>query len=130
MTEQISLFEELYKSEQQYFADRICDEFNTIDTVYKGTFYVDKVILCKWDHMNEPDKVLEITIKSPLNNQQNRFIQFAGDKQSQLNLYNIGCLSKWIGQLEKDRDFSISVTPWDIFVFYHKFERKKIKYDC
>lgn len=129
MTEQISLFEELYKSEQQYFADRICDEFNAIDTVYKGTFYVDKVSLEKWDHISDPEKVLNIIIKSPLNNDQNRFIQFAGDKQSQLNLYNIGCLSKWIGQLEKDRDFSISVTPWSIFVFYHKFERKKIKYD-
>lgn len=130
MDEQLSLFAELYKSESERFAERICDEFNKIDTVYKGTFYVKDCGLETWHHVNLKGRVLCIDIKSPLNNEQNRFIQFAGDKQSQLNIYNIDCLSEWVGKISKDKDFSICVTPWTICIYYHNFERKKIKYDC
>lgn len=130
MTEQISLFEELYKSEQQYFADRICDEINALDTVWKGTFYVSDVVLNRWDHVGQDYKTLEITIKSTKNDEENRFTYLKGDRQSQINLMTAGSGSKWIGGLMKDKDFDMSLTPWCIYIFYHRFERKKIKYDC
>lgn len=126
MNEQIDLFADVYKNQQQMFAEKICDELNKLDTVFKGTFYVEKCSLAKWDHVPDAEKVLEITIKSPLNNRENRFIQLAGDEKSQLNLYNAGVLSDYLGKLSEDKDFSMAVTPWSIYVFYHKFERKKV----
>lgn len=126
--EQLSLFRS-DMSETERFADRICEEFNKIDTVFKGSFYVESEVLERWEHIAEKDKVLTVTIKSPKNNERNRFYQFEGDKQSQLNIWNIGYLSDWIGKLRKDKDFSIAVTPWMILVYCHRFERKKVQYD-
>ena len=42
MNEQISLFAEEEKKLQDRFAGRICEEFNKLDTVFKGKFYVKK----------------------------------------------------------------------------------------
>ena len=126
--EQLSLFRS-DMSETERFADRICEEFNKIDTVFKGSFYVESEVLERWEHIAEKDKVLTVTIKSPKNNERNRFTHFEGDKQSQLNIWNIEYLSDWIGKLRKDKDFAIAVTPWMILVFYHRFERKKVQYD-
>lgn len=129
MNEQISLFEDLYKSEQQRFADKICDEINTLDTVWKGSFYVKECTLSRWEHVGETFKTLEITISSTKNDEQNRFMYLKGDLQSQINLMNAGTGSKWIGKMMGDKDFDMCPTPWAIYIFYHRFERKKIKYE-
>lgn len=126
--EQLSLFR-FDMSETERFASRVCEEFNKIDTVFKGSFYVESEVLERWEHIAEKDKVLTVTIKSPKNNERNRFIHFEGDKQSQLNIWNIEYLSDWIGKLRKDKDFAIAFTPWMILVYYHRFERKKVQYD-
>lgn len=127
MTEQISLFEELYKSEQQYFADRICEEFNKLDTVFKGKFYVEKVSLELWEHVPMKNKVLSISIKAEGVSSQNSFMQFAGDKKSQENIDNIAYFSPFVAGLCKDKDFALCITPWVIYIYYHNFELKRIK---
>lgn len=127
MTEQISLFEELYKSEQQYFADRICEEFNKLDTVFKDKFFVSRCVLAQWTHVPKKYKTLEISISAFGVSSENSFMQFGGDRKSQLNINNIAYLSDYVGKLCEDKDFSLTVTPWSIYIYYDAFERKKIK---
>lgn len=117
----------LFATPEQIFAERICDEFNKIDTVFKSTFYVDTCKLERWNHVDLKERVLFVSLKSPLNSTENSFVQFGGDRQSQLNLYNCGLLNEWIGERCQDRDLSINITPWSIYVYYHNFERKQIE---
>lgn len=119
--EQLSLFDNISITKEE-FAQRICDEFNSLDTVWKGTFKVKHVGLCVWEHIDDPEKVLEITIKPTLGD--NYLMQFKGDKKSQEAVYR--CDTPYLNKLEQDKDFSICITPWDVYVFYHKFERKKL----
>ena len=121
MTEQLSLFDNPGMSKEE-LAQRLCDEFNSLETVWKGTFKVKDIELSRWDHISEKDKVLSITIKPDLNS--NYLIQFDGDSESQKRIYRID--TPLVRQLSKDKDFSINITPWNIYIYYHKFERKKL----
>ena len=115
----------LFATPEQMFADKLCEELNKLDTVFKGTFYVEEYGLETWTHVVLKNRVLCICIKSPLNSTKNSFIQFGGDHKSQVNLYNCEQLSEWIGKVSEDKDFSIAITPWNIQCYYHNFEKKK-----
>lgn len=121
-SEQLSLF----ATPEQIFAEKMCEEFNKLDTVFKGTFYIDECSLEWWNHVQLKNRVLFICLKSPLNSTKNSFMQFGGDRKSQKNLYNCGMLSDWIGEMAKDRDLCINITPWCIYIYYHNFEKKGI----
>ena len=125
MNEQLSLFDNATMSKED-FAEKIVSELNKIDTVWKGKFYLDSLDLCHWDHVKTKHKVLEVSIKAKNWRKDNTFIQFKGDKQSQYNLYNANMLSDWLGEISKDKDFSIAITPWFINIYYHNWELKKI----
>ena len=125
MIEQLSLFDSLYNDKDQ-FAQKIVDEFNKLETYWKDQFYVSKCNLENWDHINLKRKVLCITIGARNWDRQNTFIQFDGDKDSQLAIYNINCLSDYISKLMADKDFSYSITPWKIYIFFHNWEIKKV----
>lgn len=127
MEEQLSLFAEEEQEIQQRLADRICEEFNKLDTVFKGKFYVKRISLELWQHVPMTNKVLEIDIKAEGVCTENSFMQFGGDRESQLNINNISYFSPFVADLCKDKDFSLCVTPWNIYIFYHNFERKRIK---
>lgn len=124
MNEQLSLFENPYLSKEE-FAQRLCDEFNKLETVWKGNFYVEKIVLSYWDHVELKDKALQIDIKAKDQGEDN-FIYLKGDRKSQENLVCCGDKSEFISKLLKDKDFSFAPTPWRIFIFYHNWERKKI----
>lgn len=119
--EQLSLFDNPYTTKEE-IAQKICDEYNSIDTVWKGTFRVKSIELAVWHHSYDPEKVLSITLKPELNG--NYLMQFEGDRESQKRVYNID--TPFIRKLAKDKDFAICVTPWVVYIFWHKFERKKV----
>lgn len=123
MNEQLSLFG---GSSIEDIAQIICDEFNKVPSVWKGSFKVKEVALCRWYHIDDPNKVLEITLKPELNG--NYLTQFAGDKESQRNIYNANMFSPLLQRLEKDNDFAVCVTPWNIYIYYHKYERKNLSW--
>ena len=125
MTDQISLFDNISTTKEE-FAQRICDECNKLDTFWKNQFYVDSVVLEWWDHVQLKNRVLNICIKARNRNDKSNFVQFQGDKESQLTLNNITFYSEYISKLTKDKDFAFIITPWNIFVFYHNWELKKV----
>lgn len=128
MIHQLSLFAEEEREQQWKFADRICEEFNNLDTVFKGKFYVKKVSLELWEHVPMKNKVLSISIKAEGVSSQNSFmLQFEGDRKSQLNINNIEYFSPFVADLCKDKDFALCITPWAIYIYYHNFELKRIK---
>lgn len=127
MNEQISLFAEEERATQWKLADRICEEFNKLDTVFKGKFYVKKVSLELWEHVPMKNKVLSISIKAEGVSSQNSFMQFDGDRKSQVNIDNIAYFSPYVANLCKDKDFALCITPWVIYIYYHNFELKRIK---
>lgn len=125
VNEQLSLFDNPTMSKEE-FAEKVIAELNKIDTVWKGQFYLNKLLLEYWDHVKTKYKVLEVHIKARNWREDSTFIQFKGDRQSQYNLYNAVVLSEWLSEISKDKDFSFSITPWNIYVFYHNWELKKI----
>lgn len=127
MIQQLSLFAEEERAIQWKFADRICEEFNKLDTVFKDKFFVSRCVLAQWTHVPKKYKTLEISISAYGVSTQNSFMQFGGDKQSQLDINNIAYLSDYVGKLCDDEDFSLTITPWSIYIYYDAFERKKIK---
>lgn len=122
MNDQLSLFE----TPEESLANRICEDLNKLPTVWKGQFYVGDVNLQKWE--NQKNKVLNIYIRAKNNKVggDNTFVQLKGDRDSQKILCNCGYYIEWLAKLSEDRDFSMNVTPWSIFVFYHNFEGKKL----
>ena len=127
MIHQLSLFAEEEREQQWKFADRICEEFNKLDTVFKGKFFVAGCSLRLWTHVPKKNKTLEVSISAHGVSSYNSFMQFEGDRQSQLNINNIAELSRYVGKLCEDKDFSLIVTPRQIYIFYDNFELKKIE---
>lgn len=126
MNGQISLFDNISVTKEE-FAKRILEEFNGMDTVWKGQFYIKDVKLAPWDHIHDPFPVLTIRLKAKNNNRNgNYFIQYEGDAESQRIVCNPEFFSNYIKGLSKDKDFAVCVTPWVIYIFFHKFELKKI----
>lgn len=124
MDEQLSLFDDRITKEA--FAQRIVDELNRLDTCWKGNFYVDKIHLGFWDHVQLKEKVLEITIKAKNWAKDRTFIYFTGDTKSQMNLCGCGDESPYLVKLFKDKDFAFSPTPWNVYIFYHNWEKKRL----
>lgn len=125
MNEQISLFDNIGTTKEE-FAQKICDECNKLETVWKGEFYVEEVSLSWWNHVQLKNRVLEIDIKARNLNDENHLIQLKGDRESQKTLHNIVQYSDFIRNLCKDKDFDFTITPWFISVFYHNWELKKL----
>lgn len=125
--EQLSLFDNIGMTKEQ-FAERILKEFNNLETVWKGKFYIEEIELSHWHHIDHPhNKILTIMLKAKNNrDNDNYFLQFAGDPESQKVVYNADIFSEYLGKLSKDKDFSIAVTPWFISIYWHNFELKEI----
>jgi len=123
---QLSLFE----SREQELANRIVKIFNSFDTKFKDTFYVESIDLSKWTNIPNKNKNLSIIIKSTLMTNDNfgdreySFTYFNEDKTDEkiLNdgIYNDNLLSR----LNQDKDFSIHFTPNMIHIYWHNFEKK------
>ena len=125
--EQLSLFENTHIN-KEIFANNILNDLNRLDTIWKGTFYIDHIELSKWEHISDPDKVLEIVYMSTMIEELgkgNCFTQWCDYKDDELKLLNLYEHSDTLMRYADDKDLSVSVTPDMIFVFFHKFERKR-----
>ena len=124
MNEQLSLFEETGITKEE-LAERICAEFNKLDTVWKGTFRVKKIELERWKHISDPDKTLDILINAEVSKGK-YLMYFEGDEESQQKVLCIGDYSPLVARLLKDKDFTFNPTPWFILFIWHKFEHKDL----
>lgn len=114
--------------DKNVFANNILNDLNNLETIWKGTFYIDTLELSKWDHISDTDKVLEIVYRSSKNEEygtDKSFTYWCTDKDSELKLLNLYDYSDTLMRFVDDKDLAVSVTPDMIFVFFHKFERKR-----
>ncbi len=118
----------LFLSREQELADTFNDLFNSFDTKWKDTFYIKDIELKKWNHIKSKKRNLSITIKSNkcLGFDENSFTQFNRDKTDEIKLREQLDNSNLFKYLSKDKDFSISITPDTIFIYYHNFDDKQI----
>lgn len=120
----------LFAPREEELADRIVDIFNSFDTKYKGTFYVDDIRLEVWEHIKSKKRNLTICLKSTkcteYSNKETAFTCFNTDKSDETLLRESVDIDPFLKYLSKDKDFSISLTPDTLFVFYHNFDEKQI----
>ena len=118
----------LFAPREQELADRIVDIFNSFDTKYKGTFYVDKIELEKWEHIKSKKRNLTIMLKSKncTGYNETSFTQFNSDKTDETLLRESVDIDPFLKYLSEDKDFSITITPDMLFVFYNNFDDKEI----
>ena len=121
----------LFKSKEQELADKLLDIFNSLDTKYKDSLYIREIELKKWDHISSKKKNLSIIIKSQNYDEfgDNSFTQFNRDKTDEKTIINEIQNNEFIKILNKDDDFSITLTPTSIIIYYHNFEDKVINYN-
>lgn len=125
--EQLSL--ELKK--EDLLANWLVDFFNSLDTKYKGTFYAEKPELKVWEHISSKKKNLSIHITSPVaqysnNNALTYFNR--EDKTDEITISEAIYNNRFLSKLSKDKDFSITLAPDTIYVYFHNFESKQIDF--
>ena len=118
----------LFAPREQELADRIVDIFNSFDTKYKNTFYVDSIKLEKWEHTKSKKRNLTIIVKSDncTGYNETSFTQFNSDKKDEILLRESVDIDPFLNYLSQDKDFSITLTPDMLMVFYHNFDEKEI----
>ena len=121
--EQLSLF----VPREHELTDRILEEFNSLDTSYKGTFYVNSIELDKWEHIKSNKRNLTICIKSDkcTGFNETSFTQFNTDKTDEIVLRESVESNAFLKYLSQDKDFSITITPDTLMVFWHNFDEKQ-----
>lgn len=124
--EQLQLFN--VGIDENVFASKLLNDLNNLDTIWKGSFEIDEIELKKWEHISDPEKVLTIIYTSSLIKDygvDNNFTYWCKYKDSERKLYDLYSYSETLSKYENDKDLSIAITPDMIFVFWHKFERKR-----
>ena len=116
---------------EDLLANWLVDFFNSLDTKYKGTFYAEKPELRVWEHISSKKKNLSIHISSPA-------AQYSGnsaftyfnreDKTDEIAINEAIYNNRFLSELSKDKDFSITLAPDTIYVYYHNFESKQIDF--
>lgn len=116
---------------EDLLANWLVDFFNSLDTKYKGTFYAEKPELKVWEHISSKKKNLSIHISSPA-------AKFSGnsaftyfnreDKTDEITINEAIYNNRFLSELSKDKDFSISLAPDTIYIFYHNFESKQLDF--
>lgn len=120
---QLSLFE----SREDELAKVMLNIFNSFDTKYKDTFNISKVELQRWEHIKSKKRNLTILLKSPLasNMGEDSFTYFNTDKTDEIKLNESIMRNKLLSELSKDKDFSISLTPTLIHIYWNNYDEKK-----
>ena len=127
-TSQLSLF----VPREQELADRILNIFNSFDTKYKDTFYIDGIELKTWDHIKSKKRHLTIHLKSKINTEFNNpdysFTAFNKDKTDEIFFRECTEFNEFLKHLDKDKDFGIRLSPDTIYIFYQNFDDKNIDF--
>lgn len=116
---------------EDLLANWLVDFFNSLDTKYKGTFYAEKPELTVWEHTSSKKKNLAIHISSPAAKYSgdSAFTYFnRDDKTDEIAMNEAIYNSPFLSELRKDKDFSISLAPDTIYLYYHNFEGKQIDF--
>lgn len=117
---------------EDLLANWLVDFFNSLDTKYKGTFYAEKPELKVWEHISSKKKNLSIYISSPAANYSgdSAFTYFnRGDKTDEITINEAIYNSRFLSELSNDKDFSISLTPNTIHIYFHNFESKQLDFN-
>lgn len=117
---------------EDLLANWLVDFFNSLDTKYKGTFYAEKPELKVWEHINNKKKNLSIHISSPA-------AKFSGDsaftyfnredKTDEITINEAIYNNRFLSELSKDKDFSITLAPDTIYIYFHNFESKQLDFN-
>lgn len=116
---------------EDLLANWLVDFFNSLDTKYKGTFYAEKPELKVWEHISSKKKNLSIHISSPA-------AKFSGDsaftyfnredKTDEITINEAIYNNRFLSELSKDKDFSITLSPDTIYIYFHNFESKQLDF--
>lgn len=121
----------LEPKKEEVLTNWLVDFFNSLDTKYKGTFYAEKPELKIWEHISSKKKNLSIHISSPAANfsGDSAFTYFnREDKTDEITINKAIYNNKFLSELSKDKDFSITLVPDTIYIYYHNFEGKQIDF--
>lgn len=116
---------------EDLLANWLVDFFNSLDTKYKGTFIAEKPELKVWEHINSKKKNLSIHISSPAAKYSgdSAFTYFnREDKTDEITINEAIYNNRFLSELSKDKDFSISLTPDTIHIYFHNFESKQLDF--
>lgn len=121
----------LEPKKEDLLANWLVDFFNSLDTKYKGTFIAEKPELKVWEHIASKKKNLSIHITSPA-------AKFSGnsaftyfnreDKTDEITINEAIYNNRFLSELSNDKDFSITLAPDTIYVYFHNFESKQIDF--
>lgn len=121
-TVQISLF----KGREDELASKICDIFNSFDTKYKNTFEIANVELQAWEYIKSKKRNLSIVLKSPIADyNENAFSYFNHDKTDEIKLNKEIEENPFLQELNKDKDFSVYISPTLIHIYWQNFDEKE-----
>lgn len=116
---------------EDLLANWLVDFFNSLDTKYKGTFYAEKPELKVWEHINSKKKNLSIHISSPAAKYSgdSAFTYFnRADKTDEITINEAIYNNRFLSELSKDKDFSITLAPDTIYIYFHNFESKQLDF--
>ncbi len=116
---------------EDLLANWLVDFFNSLDTKYKGTFYAEKPELKVWEHISSKKKNLSIHISSPAAKYSgdSAFTYFnRADKTDEITINEAIYNNKFLSELSKDKDFSITLAPDTIYIYFHNFESKQLDF--
>lgn len=121
----------LEPKKEDLLANWLVDFFNSLDTKYKGTFYAEKPELKVWEHISSKKKNLSIYIGSPAASYSGNdaFTYFnREDKTDEITINEAIYNNKFLSELNKDKDFSITLSPDTIYIYFHNFESKQLDF--
>lgn len=121
----------LEPKKEDLLANWLVDFFNSLDTKYKGTFIAEKPELKVWEHIASKKKNLSIHITSPVAqySNDNALTYFnREDKTDEITINEAIYNNRFLSELSKDKDFSITLAPDTIYVYFHNFESKQIDF--
>lgn len=116
---------------EDLLANWLVDFFNSLDTKYKGTFYAEKPELKVWEHISSKKKNLSVHISSPAAKYSgdSAFTYFnREDKTDEITINEAIYNNRFLSELSKDKDFSITLAPDTIYIYFHNFESKKLDF--
>lgn len=117
--------------QEDLLANWLVDFLNSLDTKYKGTFYAEKPELKVWEHIGSKKKNLSIHITSPAAKYSgdSAFTYFnREDKTDEITINEAIYNNPFLSTLSKDKDFSITLAPDTIYIYFHNFESKQLDF--
>lgn len=106
-------------------ADRVISVLNDLDTKFKDTFFLDRVEIHPW-HTGRNTRTLSIYIESTIADyREYTLLPYNGNNKEEAEAINDALYDNF-GHLTKDKDFSITMTPMRISIYWHNIDFKDL----